>query len=301
MEEKKKKAIVFNRWLALAVLVAHLFSLFTTFSIPKLALDKAGPKNAESKRIKLVLRDKNKKQVVNTESADEKLPVKTTKYLGKKTQTFARQSVAKKTASFKAAGKGQKNGVKVVQRPALGANHQKTRDRKSGKKKIRFSDLAFSGNLVKKIEKKISQRTEGIQYGKVGEVGLGQNNDYIEDLPLSDMTKLNTIEFKYYGFYFRIRQKLEQYWGDSLRAQAKKMWHSGKRVPASSNKITSLLVTLDTKGNIVNVHIKATSGITELDNAAIESFNRAGPFPNPPQGMMKNGLATIEWGFVVKG
>jgi protein TonB len=66
-------------------------------------------------------------------------------------------------------------------------------------------------------------------------------------------------------------------------------------------KITSLLVTIDAKGNITKVLLKSTSGINELDEAAIESFNKAGPFPNPPSGMLINGEATIEWGFVVRG
>jgi protein TonB len=54
------------------------------------------------------------------------------------------------------------------------------------------------------------------------------------------------------------------------------------------------------KGEIVHVKVIGTSGVRELDEAAVESFNKAGPFPNPPQGMLKNGVATIEWGFVVK-
>ena len=58
---------------------------------------------------------------------------------------------------------------------------------------------------------------------------------------------------------------------------------------------------MDSKGNIVDILIKSTSGIQELDEAAMESFNKAGPFPNPPSGMVKNGFATLEWGFVVKG
>ena len=38
----------------------------------------------------------------------------------------------------------------------------------------------------------------------------------------------------------------------------------------------------------------------QLDDAAVESFNKAGPFPNPPLEMLKKGQAEIEWGFVVK-
>ena len=49
----------------------------------------------------------------------------------------------------------------------------------------------------------------------------------------------------------------------------------------------------------MDIVLKSTSGVKELDEAAVESFNQAGPFPNPPKGMLKNGKATIDWGFVV--
>ena len=114
------------------------------------------------------------------------------------------------------------------------------------------------------------------------------------------MTRLNTVEYKYYGFYHRIKQKLEQYWGNSIQKKAHALWKSGRRMPASANRITSLEVTLDKRGKIVNVNVKGSSGVRELDEAAIESFNKAGPFPNPPKGMVKNGHARIQWGFVVK-
>ena len=117
---------------------------------------------------------------------------------------------------------------------------------------------------------------------------------------MSDFTQLNTVEFKYYGFYHRIRQKLEQFWGRSIQEKAEAIYKSGRRLPASDNYTTSLQVTLNAKGEIVAVNIKSPSGVKELDDAAIESFNQAGPFPNPPKDLVRNGRAVIEWGFVVK-
>jgi protein TonB len=130
---------------------------------------------------------------------------------------------------------------------------------------------------------------------------VAQSNDYVEDVPLGEQTHLNTTEFKYYGFYHRIKQKLEQHWGASLQEKMERIYKSGRQVASIDNRITSLVVKLDEKGNIVEVQISSTSGVRELDDAAIESFNKAGPFPNPPKGMMENGVARIEWGFVVKG
>ena len=57
---------------------------------------------------------------------------------------------------------------------------------------------------------------------------------------------------------------------------------------------------MNKNGKIIEVVVNGKSGIEELDQAAVESFNRAGPFPNPPPGMLKNGRVIINWGFVVK-
>jgi protein TonB len=128
---------------------------------------------------------------------------------------------------------------------------------------------------------------------------MSATNDYVEEVALGDFTHMNTVEFKFYGFYHRIRQKLEQFWGKSIQEKAEAMFRAGRRMPASQNLITSLQVKLNAKGEIVGVKILGASGVKELDDAAIESFNQAGPFPNPPKDLLINDVATIEWGFVV--
>ena len=122
---------------------------------------------------------------------------------------------------------------------------------------------------------------------------------FLEDIPLGDFTRLNTQEYEFYGFYNRIRQKLEQFWGVNIQEQADKIYKEGRSLASDSNLITGLTISLNGKGEIVQIRVNSTSGMKELDEAAIQSFNQAGPFPNPPKGMLKDGKATIEWGFVV--
>ena len=74
---------------------------------------------------------------------------------------------------------------------------------------------------------------------------------------------------------------------------------TGRSIASDSNHITSLEIFLDEKGEIVDVSVNSPSGVRELDNAAIKTFNQAGPFPNPPKGMLKQGKAKIKWSFVV--
>lgn len=70
-------------------------------------------------------------------------------------------------------------------------------------------------------------------------------------------------------------------------------------MPTSEELVTSLEITLNHLGEIIAIRLLGTSGVRELDDAAVESFNEAGPFPNPPKGLVRNGQVKIEWGFVV--
>ena len=305
-ESNASKAILIS-------LILHLIFLFVHVEKKR---DEVAKDASKTKRIKLVLKDRKgtdrkkgqrrkprkikKKQVVQNEKTGKK-ERSNTRFLGEKDQSFGKQSVARKVGVFKEAGKGKKDGS--VQ--AGGQKKKvitKKKSRKVKKKKVSLSDLkmaALNPTEFHKFKNGVAE-AKGIKNGALDKTGMAKTNDYIDDVPLGDVTNLNTIEFKYYGFYNRIRKKLEQHWGNSLREKAKYLYRRGRTI-SNEVKITSLQVTLDSNGNIVRVHLKSTSGIKELDDAARESFNRAGPFPNPPKGMMKNGEATIEWGFVVKG
>lgn len=314
MDKKKKKTGYILLWGIVLSFIFHVSTLvFIKFSAPEFVLNN---KNKEENRIKIVLRENKKtqkpKQIVSAKEkkVNEKKDPKA-KFLSKNNQMFDRQTTARNTGAFKEAGRGVKTAKKS--RPPVTSKEiakqsnstLKKTPTKRKKKKISFSDLAVQTKTPPQTKPKNSFKTKaaslGLENGIKNKSGLSANNDFVEDIPLGDMTNLNTVEYKYYGFYHRIKQKLEQYWGNTIQKKAMALWKSGRRLPASANKITSLEITIDNKGNIVKINIKGSSGVKELDDAAIESFNRAGPFPNPPIGMMKNGLAKIQWGFVVKG
>ncbi len=286
-------------------LIFHILFLFWHIDKQKKVADKVKREN----KIKLVLLDKNKKiielpdnlkksakkmQIVQNEDQGKKERPKDTRFLGEKDQTFEKNSIARRVGIFEESGKGVKSGEREV-------GGEKKPDTKVDSKKISFDDLKMASLQPKEIEKfKKGGKILGTENGTKKDPGLSASNDYVDDVPVGEVTNLNTIEFKYYGFYNRIRKRLEQYWGNSLRQKAESFFRQGRSF-SSEVKVTSLLVTIDSQGNITKVLLKSTSGINELDEAAIESFNKAGPFPNPPTGMLINGEATIEWGFVVRG
>ena len=254
-----------------------LFSiLFHTLwlSIPKITqLSKV---EEEKEVVKLKIVQTKKRQIVQTNQKEtKKKEIPKEVFLGKNTSIVDKQMVAKKVDKFNNEAGTDQQGQK-----------------KDSSKTISLSDLGVQKMAVKKpIIAKNSNAASARR---------SATTDHVEDVPLGELTQLNTTEFKFYGFYHRIRQKLEQYWGNSLREKAMLLHRQGKAHRLRRERVTALVVVIDHLGNIVRVRLKSTSGVKELDDAAVESFNKAGPFPNPPHEMLKQGHAEIEWGFVVK-
>lgn len=248
-------------------LIIHAALMFVY--LPKIKEDENKKKTTADAEKVLKVYLNTKRQIVRSEdSPDHRLKEKS--FLSDKTRSFDRESVAKTVAPFKEGSGG-------VQKPQT-------------KKDLKLSDLGFKkdNNLYK----------SNVPDEKAGE--RGSTNDHIENVALGDHTYLNTVEYKYYGFYFRIRQKLEQFWGRSIQETAQKLM-SEKRVIASDEEhVTALRIVLDPKGYITAIKVLGSSGVKELDDAAVKAFNEAGPFPHPPKGLINGGKVVIQWGFVVK-
>ena len=246
--------------------------------------------------IREMVQSENKKQIVQSEDSASNEKPKDPAFLSDKDRTFDRQTIARKIDSFKKAALGNASVTQTAKET------QKTQKKAPSLKDLKLSDIGIASGAMAPQQNRApaSVSEKGMKSGDPSELGLSATNDYVQEVALGDFTHLNTVEFKFYGFYHRIRMKLEQFWGRSIQEKSMALFRSGRRMPAGEDLITSLRITLDAQGEIVAVKILGTSGVKELDDAAIDSFNEAGPFPNPPKELLVNGAATIEWGFVVK-
>ena len=232
--------------------------------------------------IEKIKRKIRSRQIVNSDQTGMKKK-SNTRFLGKTTQSFEKQTVAKKIAPHKEGGLGET--LKKQEKPT---------------QKIDLQSLGSSNFRVPRIAP-VKVKNLGTKSGKKSERGLASSNDFVENVPLGDLTQLNTNEFKYFGFYDRMRKRLEEHWGISLREKVRSMSQERERKIASKeNYITSLTITLNQEGKIVKVSLKGSSGIRELDDAAINSINKASPFPNPPKELVKDGFTVVRWSFVVQ-
>ncbi len=217
------------------------------------------------------------RQIVESEDPLENTTPKDHARMSDKDRAFDRETRARIVKKFEKSAQGNR-GTKDLSLSALGGEISKKNPLEKAAKEYA---AAKSGNKVESGGRTVSS-----------------TNDYLKDIPLGDTTHLNTVEYKFYGYYYRIKQKLEGFWGRSVQEKAEILASQGRMI-ASAENITALRIVMDTEGEIVDVVILGSSGVKELDDAAIESFNEAGPFPNPPKGLIVDGRVTIEWGFVV--
>ncbi len=72
-------------------------------------------------------------------------------------------------------------------------------------------------------------------------------------------------------------------------------------IASSQDRITRVVIVLNEQGTLVGVQVIGASGVQDLDEAAIEAFRAAAPFPNPPKGIVdQDGKIKIRWDFILE-
>ncbi len=130
---------------------------------------------------------------------------------------------------------------------------------------------------------------------------LSRTSDHLKDVEKGAQTVLSTREFIYYTYFKRIKGQIQQHWEPSIKGKMQKIMHTGRTIAAVQDRTTKLLIILNDKGTLIGVKILGESGIQDLDDAAIEAFRAAAPFPNPPTGIVEeDGTIKIRWDFVLE-
>ncbi|NUM88848.1 MAG: TonB family protein [Bdellovibrionales bacterium] len=232
-----------------------------------------------------MLQQMTKGQIVNTQQADNAETPDKAKFLGERNQRVAEETRARKVDQFRkengpgGAGSGRSLGLKSLA-PQVSAEPP--------------TKLEREGYRRERAEQQARQQ------GGDGGSPQAASNDWLKDVQEGDRTMLATREFKYFGYYRRIREKLEVAWGGELRHIFETNVLNGRRLASSRNYVTGVVVVLDRHGRIVGVRVMEQSGARDLDRAAVDAFNRAGPFPDPPGGLVDtDGTIKIPWNFIV--
>ncbi len=112
-------------------------------------------------------------------------------------------------------------------------------------------------------------------------------NDYLDE-KLGAGVNLNTHAFLYANYINRIKRLVSFYWQQQID-------NLPPGLPLSRSRYeTVVAVDLTQDGSVADVRVIGPSGSGPLDNAVLEAFRMAGPFPNPPQGLVgPDGMARL--------
>lgn len=234
------------------------------------------------------------------------------RFLGKHNQRVEKQTVAKNRGEFQNKEKIGPQGKEGSTTPEPSNPMQKflpqfdvakaVQERNAREEK--FAEEAES-LMVKHQQEKKKDVAKAAEKGKGQDANKGsdvsQTLDYIKDLDSGLETLLSSKEFKYYTYFSRLRKQINQHWAPKVRQKVTQVYRQGRKIASSDDMITRCLVTLDKNGILVKVQIIGNSGLIELDEAAVEAFRAAAPFPNPPRGMVdSDGMIKIRWDFILE-
>lgn len=143
--------------------------------------------------------------------------------------------------------------------------------------------------------------TDAPDVAQGGGSGPSATDDHLKDVATGMQTLLSTREFVYYSYYNRIKEKLRQYWEPKIKEKMEHILRTGRTIASNTDRITRVVIVLDNSGTLVRVQIIGPSGVNDLDDAAVEAFRAAAPFPNPPKGIADpDGTIKIRWDFILE-
>ena len=123
-------------------------------------------------------------------------------------------------------------------------------------------------------------------------------NDHLEGVDEGDSTFLNTREWKYAGFFNRVKQSVGEHWdpGSVMRRRDPSGQIYGWR-----DRRTIVSVVLDRGGVLSDLSVEKSCGVDFLDEEAMAAFRRAQPFPNPPSALLDDqGKVKFSFGFYLE-
>ncbi|MCB0393460.1 MAG: energy transducer TonB [Bdellovibrionales bacterium] len=289
----KKRKIIINIFYTSLVLSLFLHVIFGLTLIRWPDSKKAIDENSQDYIVMEFEAPKNRMQIVdqNEKSLNNEAP-KNSKFLSHQNQRVEKETRAKNRGEFN--NKAGQGVAAVAQRPSGSPDKSKT------SKIVTASNGLPTLNALKpnfdwnELGEKNQKRTVQVS----GQPSA--TDDYLKDVEEGVQTVLNTKEFMYFTYYSRIKKQIRQFWEPKIKEKIKNILAQGRKL-ASVDRVTRLLIVLNNEGTLVAVKIVDPSGEIELDQAAIEAFKAAAPFPNPPDGLVENdGTVKIRWDFILE-
>ncbi|MFT3707399.1 MAG: TonB family protein [Archangium sp.] len=232
-----------------------------------------------------------KGQIVDVAPGNDQKP-KDSKFIAETNNTVKKETRAKEQTN-KWSRATPKNTEKPQEAPASkGVVPQAEPPPKSG---IDLSESILGRRLMPEAPAEPSQpvgTSEGtVAGGSDVTEGGGAPNDAL-DVPEGDATALNTREWKFAGFFNRVKQAVSARWDPNGRLK-------NRRGLGAATRVTVMHVALRPDGTLADLFVAQSSGMDQLDAEAMNAFQKAAPFPNPPAALVQDGYIRFAFSFQV--
>ena len=122
----------------------------------------------------------------------------------------------------------------------------------------------------------------------------GGSVDHLEQVESGDETALSAKRWVYASFFNRLKRQVAMNWDPQT------VWRRSDPTGAHhgfKTRVTEVRVTLSPKGDLTKIVVTSPSGVRELDDEAVRSFHAAAPFPNQPDGLVRDKQITFAFSF----
>lgn len=270
-----------------------------------ISIELLNPEQSEQVKKKAAVETPANQIVEQSETSQNEEAPENTRFLSAKNQKVEKQTIA--------AERGQFENKKTTSKTSGTKGDGKAKTAESAKlTREEITRQLFAKSFDPQAAVERQQRKDVVSGAGMGQGqentsnGTGQDasksQDYVKDVNVGMETLLNTREFKYYSYYSRIRKQLSHHWEGNVRERLSKLFKEGRSPAAvSKDRITKLMIVLNDRGTLVKIQVLSDSGIRDLDDAAIDAFRAAAPFPNPPKGIIEtDGTVKIRWDFILE-
>ena len=125
--------------------------------------------------------------------------------------------------------------------------------------------------------------------------GVDALNDVEEE---ADETVLNSRRFQHWDFFDTLKDRVYERWAPAVLATYRRNDPTGE-VYGTRDRYTVIRVTLNPAGRIQRLATVRDSGMDFLDEEARQALRRAGPFQNPPRGLVDDrNQIVFQFGFL---
>lgn len=256
-------------------LLIHL-PLFISYKIPFFSYKSSFLQTENNNKDFILVDYPIHQQIVSQEEFNKITPKRQTSYLSKEDKTVDQETQAMLNGLFHQADQ-----------------HKRLKNRQFSKSVDRNISSRES-SLADKITAPISVDLSAIEsenvFQETDSRALSRTMDFLPRVEFGSHTLLNTREFIYYSYFARMKEQLYWRWTQYIKKELlERAFSFNKFVNEYKSRYfsTSLYVYLSPEGEVQDMRVVKSSGVEDIDSAALHAFLLAEPFPNPPRGLIE--------------